>query len=138
MATIRHRRSRDQLQLQPAVEEVANKRLERWDISCFQTDWHENPLRVVRSLETTPERKRIACKWVDQESIGDRWRAASIPEALAPTGRVAVQYGHGRWKIENESFNELANQWHADHYFHQDLRHTKRRGGFFLYSIRVE
>ena len=102
----------------PVVEAVADKRLERWDISGFQTGWYDKSLRVVRSLETTQERKRIARKWVKQESIEDWWWATTIPETLAPTVRVAVQYGHGRWKIENEGFNELANQWHADHYFH--------------------
>jgi len=44
--------------------------------------------------------------------------ATTLPEALAPSARVAVQYGRGRWQIENEGFNKLSNHWHADHYFH--------------------
>jgi hypothetical protein len=102
----------------PVVEQVLNKQLERWDIEGFRTDWYKNPLRVVRSLETTQERKRIARKWVDEENVTDWWWATTLPKALAPTARVALQYGHGRWQIENEGFNELSNHWHADHYFH--------------------
>ena len=29
-----------------------------------------------------------------------------------------ILFGHERWRIENEGFNELCNQWHANHYFH--------------------
>ena len=28
-----------------------------------------------------------------------------------------VVFGHERWRIENEGFNELCNAWHANHYF---------------------
>lgn len=100
------------------VEQLPKKRLERWDLEGFRTDWYQKSLRVVRSLETTQERKRIARKWVDAQKITDWWWATTLPKALAPTARVAVLYGHGRWQIENEGFNELSNHWHADHYFH--------------------
>jgi len=102
----------------PVVERLPNKLLERWDIEGFSTDWYKNPLRVVRSQETSQVRKRIAGKWVYEENVTNWWWATTLPKALAPTARVAVQYGHGRWQIENEGFNELSNQWHADHYFH--------------------
>lgn len=102
----------------PVVEQVPNKQLERWDIEGFRAAWYPKKLRVVRSLETTQERKRIARKWVDEENVTDWWWATTLPKALAPTARVALQYGHGRWQIENEGFNELSNHWHADHYFH--------------------
>ncbi|MFH1110790.1 MAG: hypothetical protein V1790_16575 [Planctomycetota bacterium] len=30
--------------------------------------------------------------------------------------------GHGRWTIENQEFNELVNQWHADHVYKHEPR----------------
>lgn len=44
-----------------------------------------------------------------EENGTDWWWATNLPKALAPTARVALQYGHGRWQIENEGFNELSN-----------------------------
>jgi hypothetical protein len=40
-----------------------------------------------------------------------------VSAAEVPTANI-VCFGHERWRIENEAFNELSNQWHADHYFH--------------------
>jgi hypothetical protein len=31
-----------------------------------------------------------------------------------------VQIGHRRWDIENHGFNELVNQYHADHVYRHD------------------
>ena len=33
-------------------------------------------------------------------------------------GETIAVFGHERWRIENEGFNELCNAWNADHYFH--------------------
>ncbi len=41
----------------------------------------------------------------------------TLPAAEVPTETVVV-FGHERWRIENEAFNELSNFWNADHYFH--------------------
>ena len=102
----------------PAVEQSANLRLERWDMEGFQTDWYEKPLRVIRSREIRQQRRRIGAQWVRKQTTHDWWWATTLPKPLAPTATVAARYGHGRWQIENEGFNELVNQWHADHYFH--------------------
>lgn len=102
----------------PVIEKLPKKQIERWDIENFSTEWYSKKLRVVRSLERTQERKRIARKWVDEENVTDWWWATTLPKSLAPASRVSTQYGHGRWQIENEGFNELSNHWHSDHYFH--------------------
>ena len=39
-------------------------------------------------------------------------------KARPPTADTIVVFGHERWRIENEGFNELCNAWNADHYFH--------------------
>jgi hypothetical protein len=43
----------------------------------------------------------------------------SLSAHLADTAAI-VRLGHGRWDIENHGFNELANQWHADHVYRHD------------------
>ena len=40
-----------------------------------------------------------------------------MDQSLAPD-RTIYLFGHDRWKIENEGFNELVTYWHADHFFH--------------------
>ena len=82
-----------------------------WDLEGF-TSWEriENPVRVVRSLETkcipggrTGQEETVRPEWV--------W-VTTLPQRTASTGTI-VRLGHGRWAIENYGFNELANQWHA-------------------------
>lgn len=82
-----------------------------WDESHF-TSWDSYPhgVRVVRSLETsTPPGTTTA---VTKEWI---W-VTTLSQDEVPT-RTIVLFGHERWRIENEGFNELATYWHADHYF---------------------
>lgn len=31
---------------------------------------------------------------------------------------VVHEFGHNRWRIENEGFNELVTRWHSRHVFH--------------------
>ena len=40
-----------------------------------------------------------------------------MEQSLAST-KTIFKFGHDRWKIENEGFNELVTHWNADHYFH--------------------
>lgn len=83
-----------------------------WDEAHF-TSWDSYPhgVRVVRSLETHIPPGATAA--VTREWI---W-VTTLSKDEAPTRHV-VLFGHERWRIENEGFNELANYWHADHYFH--------------------
>ena len=90
-----------------------------WDIEGFTT-WPQlgRPVRVVRSVEThTVKRQRTAKPHAQTREW--LW-ATSLPKKLAPT-RLVVQLGHGRWTIENEGFNQLVNEWHADHVYKHDL-----------------
>jgi hypothetical protein len=42
-----------------------------------------------------------------------------VAEAFGTDARLlAADLLREHWQIENEGFNELVNQWHADHYFH--------------------
>ena len=90
-----------------------------WDIEGFTT-WTQlgHPVRVVRSVETRTVKRQRTRKAHSQTS---EWLwATSLPKKLAPT-RLVVQIGHGRWTIENEGFNSLVNEWHADHVYKHDL-----------------
>jgi len=90
-----------------------------WDLENF-TSWPQLgcAARVVRSLEQTAVSRQSdgAAEVRQSEWV---W-ATTLPQTQLPTEGV-VRFGHGRWTIENEGgFNELVNQWHADHvYRHQ-------------------
>jgi hypothetical protein len=77
----------------------------------------KQPLRVVRSLESWRQRSQLDGQHYEQHS---EWVwFTTISKKHVSTGGV-VGLGHQRWDIENLGFNELVNDWHADHvYRHQ-------------------
>jgi hypothetical protein len=89
-----------------------------WDAEGF-TSWSAvpAPLRVVRSLECRTVRRQLDRRI---EELHAEWMwVTTLSRNRASTSAVA-RIGHGRWSIENQGFNELVNQWHADHvYKHQ-------------------
>ena len=74
-------------------------------------------MRVVRSLETYSVRRQADKK--DAVQTSDWIWATTLPPTQVSTERV-VRFGHQRWDIENYGFNELVNEWHADHVFKHD------------------
>jgi hypothetical protein len=101
--------------VQPVLWEEREVRHECWDISDLTT-WTQfgSPVRVVRSLETRSVRRQRTSK-VETETAEWLW-ATSLPRDRASTQAI-VRIGHGRWTIENQGFNELVNEWHADHIY---------------------
>jgi len=90
-----------------------------WDVEALDS-WDSFPeqVRVVRSLETTTVSTRDKKRRRIQRQQTSEWVwVTTLPAAEVPTATV-VHFGHERWRIENEGFNELCNQWHANHYFH--------------------
>lgn len=75
------------------------------------------PLRVIRSLETYSVRSQLTKQLVQQTS--DWIWVTTLPSAQLCTER-AVGMGHQRWDIENHGFNELVNEWAADHVYKHD------------------
>ena len=102
----------------PVILREGTVRRECWDLEGFRT-WPQVgvPVRVVRSRETGVLRRQLD-KQVHQEISPWYW-VTTLPTRQAPTGTV-VQWGHGRWDIENQGFNELVNPWHADHVYRHD------------------
>ena len=74
-------------------------------------------VRVLRSLETWSVRRQLD----QRESIqtSDWTWVTTLSTAQASTAR-AIGFGHQRWDIENYGFNELVNQWQADHVFRHE------------------
>jgi hypothetical protein len=86
-----------------------------WDAKGF-TSWStvRSPVRVVRSLEQRTVRRQL-----DQqvEELHAEWMwVTTLSQQRASTVAVA-RLGHSRWTIENQGFNQLVNQWHADHVY---------------------
>jgi hypothetical protein len=52
----------------------------------------------------------------DQEMISEWIWATDIPQTVAGT-KAIIHIGHARWRIENNGFNELVNEWNADHVY---------------------
>lgn len=88
---------------------------ECWDIEGF-TSWRQvgKDVRVVRSLETKTVKAQISGR---KETRTSDWVwVTTLPKARVDT-KPFVTFGHKRWDIENKAFNELVNDWHADHVY---------------------
>lgn len=104
----------------PQAHRDNKRRYLLWDIEGF-TSWQQfdHPVRVVRSVETSWVRRQLTGQ-IKKETSEWVW-ATNLPASLAAT-RAIVKVGHGRWGIENNGFNELVNQWHADHVYKHNPR----------------
>lgn len=102
----------------PRIVRDGSTTARQWDIEGF-TSWPQvdQPVRVIRSFETTQGRERIGNEWIESEKQHDWIWVGTPSKQLIPTDAI-VRFGHVRWQIENQGFNELVNEWHADHYFH--------------------
>jgi hypothetical protein len=111
--------SRALFELQPGqTGRYRNRTCLWWDVSEL-TSWAqvEMPLRAVRSIETY-SLQRQNTKVSLQETTTWIW-LTNLPASLASTACI-VHLGHARWDIENYGFNELVNDWHADHVYRHE------------------
>ena len=88
---------------------------EVWDLQGLLT-WPQvqQPVRVVRSRETTTTRRQLDGQPRNQEAD---WVWATTLSVHRASTRAVVDLGHGRWSIENQGFNETTNRWAADHVY---------------------
>jgi len=86
------------------------------------------PLRVVRSVETWTTRSQLDGQQRPQRSAWV-WLTTLSSKQLPTQGVVRV--GHQRWDIETPAFNELVNDWHADHLY----KHQPRAIENFLLTV---
>lgn len=89
-----------------------------WDMEGFTT-WPQvhAPVRVIHARETRTVRRQLDGQTDTQ--VAQWFWVTTLPIRNASTG-AAVRIGHDRWGIENEGFNELANQYHADHVYRHE------------------
>jgi hypothetical protein len=102
----------------PTIVQDASPRRQCWDMEGFTT-WPQVkvPVRVIASHETRQVRRQLDGQ-VEQEVSQWYW-VTTLGAKQASTGAV-VQMGHHRWGIENEGFNQLVNQYHADHVYRHE------------------
>jgi hypothetical protein len=90
------------------------------DVEDLQSwDSYPEKVRVVQSIETTIVREYDGHK-KRQRKVTSEWIWVTTLSSNEVSTKTIVHFGHERWRIENEGFNELCNQWHADHYFRHD------------------
>ncbi len=104
--------------------------IECWDMQDF-TSWPQlgHPVRVVSTVERKSVRRQKTKK-IHWEISKWAW-VTTIPKEKLDT-EIFVRFAHGRWKIENEGFNELVNYWHADHVY---CHHPVAIEGFWLITM---
>ena len=94
------------------------RKVEVWDLSQMTfTDTYAEPVRVVRVRETWKHRQRIGGAWVTQEKE-ENWIWVVAGDLEGYLGSAIRDWGHLRWKIENNAFNELTQSWHLTHSAH--------------------
>ena len=93
------------------------RHIELREAEGFLTENIKTPLRIVHSHETGKKRERIAGKWVESDLDVEWYWATTLHESMF-SSKMVFKFGHDRWKIENEGFNELTTRWHAKHSFH--------------------
>lgn len=91
---------------------------ECWDLEGFTT-WPQVrvPVRVVRSRQTRTVRRQLDGQ--PHQEVSDWYWVMTLSQRQASTGAV-VQIGHHRWDIENQGFNELVNEYRADHVYRHE------------------
>jgi hypothetical protein len=104
--------------MEPTPYTVGSKRCLCWDIEGFNS-WSSlgRPVRVVKSDEETAVRRQLT-REVEKESTMWMW-VTTLGKSAAGT-KAILRIGHDRWGIENQGFNEAANQWSMDHVYRHD------------------
>jgi len=94
------------------------RQVEIWDVPALRfSDTYTEPVRVVRVRERWTERTRQGKEWkTEQKEQTWIWVVAGDLEGY--DGAAIRDWGHLRWKIENNAFGELTQHWHLTHCAH--------------------
>jgi hypothetical protein len=94
------------------------RRVEIWNVSALRlSDTYPDPVRVVRVRE----------RWTEQTQQGKERKAVEKEQTWfwvvaggldGYDGAAIRDFGHLRWKIENNAFGELTQHWHLTHCAH--------------------
>jgi hypothetical protein len=100
------------------VAQRDGRQVEIWDVPSVRfTDAYPGPVRVVRVRERWTQRQRMGKEWkTEQKEQNWIWVVAGDLDGY--DGAAVRDLGHSRWKIENNAFGELTQQWHLTHCAH--------------------
>jgi hypothetical protein len=94
------------------------RRVEIWDVPALRfSDTYTDPVRVVRVRERWTERTQQGKEWKTLEKE-QTWIWVVAGELDGYDGASIRDFGHLRWKIENNAFCELTQHWHLTHVTH--------------------
>lgn len=94
------------------------RRVEIWDVPALRfSDTYTDPVRVVRVRERWTERTQQGKEWktIEKEQT---WILVVAGDLDGYDGAAIRDFGHLRWKIENNAFGELTQHWHLTHVAH--------------------
>jgi len=94
------------------------RRVEVWDLKALRfTDSYPGPVRVVKVRERWTERRRVGRQWVSEEKE-QNWIWVVAGDLDGYDGATIRDWGHLRWKVENNAFGELTQHWRLTHCAH--------------------
>ena len=96
-----------------------------WDTDGLPFSIDHRPVRVVRSEENLTQNHYRRGKLV-AETTEHEWLWVTTLDACAFPARLVRQLGHGRWKQENNGWNDLTQNWAFKHGFLHACRHRPR------------
>jgi len=88
---------------------------------------YQKPVRVVRSEETVTQNHRRRGK-VTAETTDHEWLWISTLAAQDFPTLLVRRVGHDRWKLENNGWNDLTQNWAFKHGFLHSCRHRPQTG----------
>lgn len=92
--------------------------VEIWDVPSLRlSDAYPGPVRVVQVRERWRQRQRVGGQWENQDKE-QNWLWVVAGELDGYDGAAIRDFGHLRWKIENNAFGELTQHWHLTHCAH--------------------
>ena len=94
------------------------RQVEIWDMRALRfSNTYTDPVRVVRVRESWTERTQRGKTWevVEKE---ENWIWVVAGDLDGYDGAAIRDFGHLRWKIENNAFCELTQHWHLTHVAH--------------------
>jgi hypothetical protein len=94
------------------------RRVEIWDVPSLRfSNTYTEPVRVVRVRESWTERTQRGKTW-EEVPKEQNWIWVVAGDLDGYDGAAIRDFGHLRWKIENNAFAELTQHWHLTHVEH--------------------
>lgn len=101
--------------MEPTELTLNGTRAQCWDMEGL-TSWSQldRPVRVIHSQHRSQRRRQLDHQ--TEENVSSwMWVTTLCPHQA--TTLTILKLGHCRWCIENEGFNEMVNEWSADHVY---------------------